>query len=146
MNVTDNPTPKQVSQALHANDTCAQTLGIVINHVEMDYAEVSMLVTKDYANGHGFCQGGIITTLADTAFAHACNTGNRITVASGLSIDFIRPAKINDTLKAVAKKQHRGKKTGLYTISIYNQNSKMVAIMSGRSYEIGGSIYTNNKG
>lgn len=131
---------EKVSEQLHSQDRCAQTLGMTIDKVSEGYAELSMVVSEAYANGLGACQGGIITTLADTAFAHACNSYDRKTVASGLSIDFLRAGMIGDTLTAISQQQHRGNKTGLYTTSVYNQKSELIAIMSGRSYELKGSV------
>jgi len=93
-----------------------------------------MTVSKKFANGHGFCQGGIITTLADTAFAHACNAYNRITVAQGLSIEFIRSAKIGERLVAIATEQSRGRLTGVYQVKVYRPDEKLVAIMTGKSF------------
>ena len=120
---------------MHENDQCAQTLEISIDEVSPGAATVSMIVSKKFANGHGYCQGGIITTLADTAFAHASNSYNKMTVAQKVSIDFIRSAKIGDKLTAVAIEKSRGKLTGLYEIEVVNQDKKLLAIMVGNSFE-----------
>ena len=129
------------SATMHAGDHCAKTLNMSIDKVAPGYAEISMIIDKAYSNGYGVCQGGIITTLADTAFAHACNTYNRMTVAQGLSIEFVRPGVLGEKLTAIAEEEHRGKLTGVYKVHVYNPQQKLVAIFSGKSYEIGDPIY-----
>ena len=128
------------SASMHAQDYCAQTLNMTVDEIAPGSATVSMVATKQYANGHGFCQGGIVTTLADTAFAHACNSYNRLTVAQGLNIEFVRPALIGEKLSAVASEQSRGKLTGIYQVKVFNPQQKLVAIMSGKSFEHGDPI------
>lgn len=125
---------EKASAIMHSNDYCAHSLQINIDSVAPGTATVSMVVDKAYANGHGFCQGGIITTLADTAFAHACNSYNQMTVAQGLTIEFVRSAKIGERLMAVATEQSRGRLTGVYQIKVFNPDDKLVAIMSGKSF------------
>lgn len=129
-----------VSAKMHSLDRCAQTLGMTVDSIAPGGATVSMVVNESYANGHGFCQGGIITTLADTAFAHACNSYNRLTVAQGLGIEFVRPAVINEKLTAIAIEQSRGKLTGIYQVKVFNPQQKLVAIMSGKSHQHGDKI------
>ena len=136
----DQLTPQEIAERcsafLQANDGCAETLDISIDSVGPGTAELSMKVSERYANGYGFCQGGIITTLADTAFAHASNSYNQVTVAQGLSVDFVRPAVIGDTLTAIASEQFRGRLTGVYEIKVVNSKKKLVAIMSGKSFSL----------
>ncbi len=146
--LNDRPlTPQQIAEKgsaiMHENDICAQTLGMVVEKITPGYASVSMTVNERFANGHGFCQGGIITTLADTAFAHACNSYNQITVAQGLSIEFIRSAKIGERLIAMASEQSRGKLTGVYQVQVFNSESKLVAIMTGKSFSREQTIFKN---
>jgi len=125
---------EKASAIMHQNDYCAQTLNIEIDHVSPGHATTSMIVSEDFANGHGFCQGGIITTLADTAFAHASNSYNLMTVAQGLTIEFVRSAKVGERLVAVATEQSRGRLTGVYQVLVTNPNDHLVAIMSGKSF------------
>jgi acyl-CoA thioesterase len=79
-------------------------------------------------------------TLADTAFAHACNSTNKVTVASGCTIDFIAPAFEGDTLIAVAEERTRSGRTGIYDINLTKPDGALVAIFRGRSYQIKGQI------
>ena len=78
---------EQASAAMHSTDQCSQAMGMQIVAVGPGCANVEMAVREDFVNGQGYCHGGIITCLADTAFAHACNSYNRRTVAQGLSIE-----------------------------------------------------------
>ena len=128
---------ERASSIMHESDSCAHLFGIQIDSVAPGQSQVSMTVKSEFANGHGYCQGGIITTLADTAFAHACNSYNEITVGQGISIDFLRSVKVGERLKAVANEEHRGRLTGLYQIKVLNSESKLVAVMSGKSFSRG---------
>ena len=146
MVIQDNTTQAQdiaekSSAIMHENDHCAHTLEISIDEVTPGAAIASMNVSKEFTNGHGYCQGGIVATLADTAFAHACNSYNQMTVAQKISIDFIRSAKVGDHLTAIAQEQSLGKLTGLYEVKVLNQNQKLVAIMTGNSFAREGSYF-----
>ena len=131
---------KRASAHMHATDYCAQMLGIEVQKIAPGYAELTMTVRPEFANGHGMCQGGLISTLADTAFAHACNSCNRKTVAQRFAIDFIRPANVGEKLLAVGEEQSRGKLTGIYQVKVTNPSGKLVAIFNGTSFEIGGAV------
>jgi acyl-CoA thioesterase len=104
------------------------------------YAVLTMKVTPQMLNGHQSCHGGQLFTLADTAFAYACNSQGLAAVASGCTIDFIRPAFAGDMLTATAQVRHQGKQTGVYDIEIVNQHQKAVAFFRGKSHRIGGTI------
>jgi acyl-CoA thioesterase len=131
---------ERASAHMHSTDYCAQMLGIEVQKVAPGYAELTMTVRPEFANGHGMCQGGLISTLADTAFAHACNSCNRKTVAQRFSIDFIRPANVGEKLLAVGEQQSRGKLTGVYQVKVTNPAGKLVAIFNGGSFELGGAV------
>ena len=131
---------ERASAHMHATDYCAQMLGIKVQKIALGYAELTMTVRPEFANGHGMCQGGLISTLADTAFAHACNSCNRKTVAQRFSIDFIRPANVGEQLLAVGEQQSRGKLTGIYQVKVTNPKGKLVAIFNGSSFEVGGAV------
>lgn len=133
-------TAQLASAEMHSTDFCAQNLGIKVQKVANGYAELTMTVRPEFANGHGMCQGGLIATLADTAFAHACNSCNRKTVAQRFAIDFIRPANVGEKLLAVAEEQSRGKLTGIYQVKVTNPDGKLVAIFNGTSFELGGPV------
>jgi acyl-CoA thioesterase len=108
--------------------------------VDEGQACMTMQVQDFMLNGHGTCHGGFLFAMADSAFAFACNSDNRPTVASGCSIDFIRPAKAQDLLTATAKRLSRGKVTGLYDVEITNSDQQPIAQFRGRAHQIGTHI------
>lgn len=128
------------ARAMYQNDACAQALGIDIVEMGEGYAVLTMTVTPQMLNGHRTCHGGQLFALADTAFAYACNSQGLAAVASGCSIDFLRPGFAGDRLTASARVQHQGKLTGVYDIEIVNQQQKPVALFRGRSHRTGGSL------
>jgi acyl-CoA thioesterase len=89
-------------------------------------------------NGHEICHGGFITTLADSAFAFACNSNNQVTVASGLSVEFLAPARSGDVLTADASEVSRGGRTGVYDMVVTNQDGARIALVRGRSAALKG--------
>lgn len=124
---------KKYAAAMSATDAASQGIGISIEVTGVGQAEARVDVTADMINGFNVCHGGYIFTLADTAFAVACNTYDKVTVAGGASIDFLRPAKVGDQLVAVAMERHRGGRSGLYEVTVTNQNGEDVAVFTGRS-------------
>jgi acyl-CoA thioesterase len=128
----------RVAEAMYARDFAAQALGIVIDEVGPDRARVAMTVRRDMLNGHGLCHGGITFTLADTAFAYACNAGNRTTVALGCDIAFIAPAREGDRLVAVARRRSAAGRTGIYDIEVVDGTGRTIALFRGTSYRVEG--------
>lgn len=137
-------TPEQLAKAcsenMHAEDFAAQALGITVEVTTPEYAELSMTVRKDMANGHGICHGGMIFAMADTAFAHSCNNTNKVTVASGCNIEYLAPAHLGDVLTATAKRRSRSGRTGVYDVEIKNQEGVLLALFRGKSYQIKGTL------
>lgn len=137
-------TPQQLAQAcadaMFARDQASQKLGIQIESIAPGRALLTMTVDERMIQGHGNCHGGYLFTLADSAFAFSCNTYDRATVASGCTIEYIRPAQLGDTLIATAEERTRGSRTGVYDITITNQNGKTVALFRGKSFEVNGTI------
>ena len=99
-----------------------------------------MTVRPDMVNGHHICHGGLIFTLADSAFAYACNSYNKNTVASACHIDFLAPAKEGDILEAEAVEQSLSGRTGVYDVTIRTRSGKVVALFRGKSYRINGEV------
>jgi acyl-CoA thioesterase len=132
------PTPRQVADAMYARDHTARSLGIKIEQVALGAATLTMSVRQDMVNGHDICHGGMMATLCDTAFAYACNSYNANTVASGFSIEILAPAKLGDTLVAVAVEQALRGRTGVYDIKLTNQNGDVIALFRGKSARISG--------
>jgi acyl-CoA thioesterase len=119
-----------------ARDAAAQSLGIEVLEVTPGRATLRMTVVPSMLNGHGMCHGGIVFTLADTAFAHACNSHGPITVAAAASIDFLAPANEGAVLEAVAVEQHRRGKTGLYDVVVTSADGTQIARFHGRSHQL----------
>lgn len=131
---------ERVVAAMYARDRASQAMGMQIDAVGAGRAEISMTVRADMLNGHAICHGGFIFTLADSAFAYACNSYNLTTVASGCAIDFIAPAREGDTLTAVAHERSVSGRTGVYDIEVTNQRGEAVAYFRGKSYRIKGHV------
>jgi acyl-CoA thioesterase len=91
-------------------------------------------------NGHQICHGGLIFTLADSAFAFACNTYNAATVAAGATIEFLAPGRLGDELTATAQEQSRSRRTGVYDVTVRNQRGECIALFRGRSHQTSGRI------
>ena len=131
---------ERVAQSMYARDTATRALGIRIAHVGPGSAELAMVVREDMLNGHAICHGGFIFTLADSAFAFACNSCNINTVASGCAIDFTAPAHSGDVLTARAHERQLAGRTGVYDVEVANQRGETVALFRGKSYRIKGHL------
>ena len=125
---------KKSADVMFENDTAVHALGIEVEVTGAGRAIATFKVRPDMINGHDVCHGGYLFTLADTAFAYACNAYNKVTLASGASIDFLRPAKLGDTIVATASEFHRGGRTGFYDVFLQNQHGQDIAAFRGRSH------------
>jgi len=128
------------ARAMYSQDRASQALGMRVLEVRPGYARLAMKVREDMVNGHQLCHGGLIFTLADSAFAFACNTYDLVTVASAATIEFLVSAHLDDELTATAEERSRSKRTGIYDITVSNQRGESVALFRGRSHQIGGSV------
>ena len=129
---------EQVRDGLWAGDRASQALGMQVTEIGPGRAVLTMHVREDMLNGHGMCHGGLIATLADSAFAFACNAGNELTVASGFAIDFVAPAQHGDVLEARCTEVSRAGRTGVYDTTVSNQRGERVAVFRGRSHAMRG--------
>ncbi|MEO6583378.1 MAG: hydroxyphenylacetyl-CoA thioesterase PaaI [Ferruginibacter sp.] len=127
-------TPAQVVSHMMEQDLFSQWLGIEVLSVSEGYSKIKMTVRKEMINGFGIVHGGIAFSLADSAFAFACNNRNVLSVALDTSINFLKPVHVGDVLYAEANELHNGKSTGLYHITITNQNQTIVAIFKGMCF------------
>lgn len=128
------------AQAMWSRDRAAQALGMQIVQVQPGRATLSMQVRADMVNGHHICHGGMIFSLADTAFAYACNSGNHNTVASACQIDFLAPAHEGDTLIASASEQAASGRAGVYDVSVHRSDGQLLALFRGKSHRIRGEV------
>jgi acyl-CoA thioesterase len=127
-----------VRDRMFAEDAASRALGMQVVAVGPGFSSVSMTVRPDMLNGFKTCHGGFITTLADSAFAFACNSHNEVTVASGIVVDFLAPVYEGDVLRAECREVALTGRTGVYDITVTNQHSKTVVVMRGRSHTIKG--------
>lgn len=121
---------------MYANDRASQALGMRVVEVRPGYAKLSMLVRDDMLNGHASCHGGLIFSLADSAFAFSCNSHGGIVVAAAASIDFLAPARGGDELIAEAVERWRSKRNGIYEVTVANQRGDTIALFRGRSHQV----------
>lgn len=128
------------AKAMYARDAATQALGMTIEKVRPGYARLSMVIRPDMLNGHASCHGGFIFSLADSAFAFACNSRNQATVSSGCSIEYAAPGLLNETLSAEAVEQSLTGRTGIYDVTVTNQAGKLIALFRGKSYRIRGEV------
>ena len=129
-----------VAQAMWSRDNATQALGMAIVSVSPGQATIAMTVRPDMVNGHHICHGGLIFTLADSAFAYACNSYNQNTVASACSIDFLAPAKEGDVLEAECVERSLSRRTGVYDTTVRIRGGKTVALFRGKSARISGEV------
>ncbi|WP_310268494.1 hydroxyphenylacetyl-CoA thioesterase PaaI [Roseateles saccharophilus] len=127
---------EKVRDVMLADDAASRMLGMQIVEISPGRAVATMTVRADMLNGFAICHGGLIATLADSAFAFACNSRNALTVASGFGIDILKSAKLGDVLTATAEETSLAGRTGLYDITVKNQNGDLIAMFRGRSYRL----------
>ena len=128
------------ADAMYANDRASAALGMQIEDMAEGRAVMGMTVREDMVNGHELCHGGLIFSLADSAFAFACNSQNFNTVAAGARIEFLAAGRLGDRLTAVAEQIIQGARTGIYDVVVTNQENKTVALFRGNSHRIGGAL------
>lgn len=126
---------EQCAAAMWAQDAASQAMGMTLDAVRPGYARLTMRVRDDMVNGHRICHGGFIFTLADSAFAFACNTYGPVTVAQDCDIVFVAPARLGDVLTAEATERHRFGRNGIYDVTV-RRNGEVVAEFRGRSREL----------
>jgi acyl-CoA thioesterase len=136
-------TPQEIAQAcaeaMWNDDRASQRLGMTIEHVGPGEATLGMTITESMTNGHGTCHGGYIFTLADSAFAFACNSYNQRAVAQHCSVTFIAPAYRGNRLTATAREVSRRGRGGIYDITVTNQDGEQVAEFRGHSRTVKGT-------
>ena len=138
-------TPKERAEKAAAimweNDRASPWIGMRLDTIDEGRSKMSLVVQDHHVNGHDICHGGIIFTLADSAFAFACNSRNQNTVAQHNSITYISPGKLGDTLKADAKEVSLSGRSGIYDVTVTNQNNDIIAEFRGCSRAIRGQLF-----
>jgi acyl-CoA thioesterase len=125
---------------MYEKDAAAKSLGITLDEIGPGYARLSMRVVATMINGHDVVHGGFIFTLADTAFAYACNSRDERNVALSATISFAAAARAGATLIAVARERTRAGRTGVYDVEVIDADATMLALFRGTSYRITGSV------
>ena len=123
-------------------DQFSQWLGITVLEIKEGYSKIQMTIRKEMLNGFGIVHGGLPFSLADSAFAFACNNRNNLSVALDTSINFVKPTKVGDIITAEAKEIHNGRSTGLYHINLTNQKNEIVAHFKGTCFRTGKTLVT----
>jgi acyl-CoA thioesterase len=132
---------RRVGQAMWAVDTASKdTMGMELLECSPGRAVLRMEVKALHLNGHLICHGGFIFTLADTTFAFACNSHNKVTVAAGCSIEFLKSGQLGDVLTCVGVEQTLTGRHGIYDMQVSNQRGEVVAMFRGKSAQIAGVI------
>jgi acyl-CoA thioesterase len=133
-------TARRSAAAMWAGDRASRSLGMSLDAVGPGTATLSMTLTDDMVNGHAIGHGGLTFTLADSAFAFACNSYNRSTVAAAAEIRFRRPTHLGDRVVATATERERVGRDGVYDVLV-TVGDEVVAVFTGRSKEIGGTLF-----
>ncbi|MGR3635044.1 MAG: hydroxyphenylacetyl-CoA thioesterase PaaI [Shimia sp.] len=129
------------AQAMWESDRASQFLGMQIAEVREGQATLTMTVRPEFCNGHGICHGGLTFTLADSAFAFACNSRNQATVAQHNQISFLAPGREGDVLTAHAREVSLTGRSGLYDVTVTNQDAVVIAEFRGASRAIRGQLF-----
>lgn len=131
---------KEVVSHMMQNDFFSQWMGVEVLDVKEGYSKIKMLIRKEMVNGFGIVHGGLPFSLADSAFAFACNNRNNLSVALDVTITFTKAVNIGDVLTAEAKEFHNGRSTGVYLITVTNQKNEQVALFKGTCFRTGKTL------
>jgi len=142
--LSDQARAEKSAAAMLAGDSVYSWLNMSLDHIGPGEAKMSMTICQHMLNGHHSCHGGMLFTLADAAFAAACNSFNQVAVAASASIDFLAPALQGDTVTAHANMRSQGGRTGVYDIIVHNQDNKQIALFRGRAYRLGQPLFSEN--
>ncbi|MEO0547849.1 MAG: hydroxyphenylacetyl-CoA thioesterase PaaI [Pseudomonadota bacterium] len=137
--LTPDELAKACADTMWATDNASKALGMAIEEIGTGFARLSMVVREDMLNGQGMAHGGLMFTLADSAFAFACNTYNQHTVAQHCAVTFLAPGHLGDTLTATAKERQRATRSGIYDVTIHNQSGETIAEFRGHSRTVKGT-------
>ncbi|MBO9472138.1 hydroxyphenylacetyl-CoA thioesterase PaaI [Shimia sp. R10_1] len=139
--MTPKARAEKAAAAMWAEDCASQSIGMEIAEVDAGRAVLTLTVQPEHCNGHGICHGGITFMLADSAFAFACNSRNQMTVAQHNSISYLAPGQLGDTLRAEACEVSLRGRSGLYDVTVTNQNGQMIAAFRGASRALKGTVF-----
>lgn len=129
-----------VVEKMTEHDEFSQWMGVEVLEISEGYSRIKMTIRKEMLNGFGIVHGGIPFSLADSAFAFACNNRNNLSVALDVTITFTKAVNTGDILIAEAKEVHNGRSTGVYLISVFNQKNEQVALFKGTCFRTGKTL------
>lgn len=130
----------EVVQHMMENDFFSQWMNVEVLEVKEGYSKIKMMIRKEMVNGFGIVHGGLPFSLADSAFAFACNNRNNLSVALDVTITFTKAVNVGDELTAEAKEVHNGRSTGVYLIIVINQKNEQVALFKGTCFRTGKNL------
>ncbi|MDA7966280.1 hydroxyphenylacetyl-CoA thioesterase PaaI [Ruegeria sp.] len=139
--MTPKDRAEQAAATMWGRDQASKWAGMELAHVEEGAATLTLIVQDHHCNGHGICHGGVTFMLADSAFAFACNSRNQSTVAQHNMISFIAPARAGDHLTARATEQNLTGRSGIYDVTVTNQDGQKIAEFRGFSRAVGGAVF-----
>ncbi|OCW57781.1 hydroxyphenylacetyl-CoA thioesterase PaaI [Hoeflea olei] len=139
--ISDQERAERSSEAMWKDDHMSQSNGMTVETVGPGTATLSMVVRKNHLNGHGSCHGGAIFTLADSAFAFACNSRNAITVAQHCSVTFLAPGREGDRLTATAREVTLAGRSGVYDVTVTRDDGTAIAEFRGLSRTVAGTHF-----
>ena len=122
------------------HDAFSQWMDVKVLDIKEGYSKIQMTIRKEMVNGLGIVHGGLPFSLADSAFAFACNNRNNLSVALDVTITFTKAVNVGDTLTAEAKEVHNGRSTGVYLITVVNQKNEQVALFKGTCFRTGKTL------
>ena len=131
---------KRVVEKMMKEDLFSQWLRINILDIKEGYSKIQVTLREEMINGFGVIHGGIAFSLADSAFAFACNNRNNLSMALDTNITFTKATMPGDVLTAEARELHNGRSTGLYLITVANQHNEQVALFKGTCFRTGKTL------
>jgi len=144
--ITPQERATRAADAMWAGDRASKWLGMNLDEIAPGIAVTSMVVQPHHLNGHNICHGGFIFTLADSAFAFACNSHNQLAVAQHNTVSFIAPGKLGEKLVARASETNKTGRNGIYDVTVTGENGRVIAEFRGCSRVIAGTHFDESKG
>lgn len=145
MTLTPKERAEKSAETMWAQDAASKWIGMSLDEVDEGRAVLSLKVTDHHCNGFGICHGGISYTLADSAFAFACNSRNQVHVARQVSTSYLAPGKLGDRLTATAREVHVKGRSGIYDVEVRTQDDELIVVFRGESRALGRPHFAENQ-
>lgn len=139
--MTPQARAEKCAEIMFGDDAATQGLGMTLQSIAPGTAVLTMKIRPDMLNGHGICHGGFIFTLADSAFAFACNSYNQLVVAQQNQITYVTPGAVGETLRAAAAEVSKSGRSGIYDVTVKGADGRTVALFRGLSRTINGQHF-----